>query len=210
MVGAGATVSSLGALALTRVLREKRPLFAHAAVVERDGFTVPHSKKAFLEKLAHDGEAVIRASELASKRGVHARVRELGAYLLGEHEKSAYEIKLLAQRLGIDLGTPVPLTATDAAVVASQKADSAKLELLPGLAFDHAFATVMLGAHDHSIGTLKLGADVHSDSEVGALCKSSLAAMMVHRQKLIELCEALTPALEVPSMGDDRPPVVPS
>jgi len=200
---AGAALASFGAMAFG-----KRAARSMAPMVERDGYAIPKSEQAFCERLHRANQLDIEASELAKERGIHARVRELGAYLMGEHEKADYELQLTCQRLGLRLGKPVPMGATELAVVASQTANAEKLKRLHGLAFDHAYASIMLGDHDHAIGVLRLGADIFSAGHVGALCKAQLPALFVHRQKLLELCGLIAPSLEVPSISAEGAPQI--
>ena len=203
---AGAALA--GAASLLFGKRALEALKSKGPIVERDGYLVPKSAKAFCERLHRSNQLEIQINRQAIERGVHARVRELGEYLLGQHEKSDYELMETCNRLGIRLGKPIPATPTELATVASQVAAEHKLQALHGLAFDHAYAAFMLDAHDHAIGMLRLGADVFSDGELGDLCKAQVGALFLHRRKIVELCEEISPALEVPAMKPGQAPVL--
>lgn len=175
--------------------------------VKQDGIQVPRSEKAWLDRVHRSNQLWSELGELASSRAEREAVRDFGSYLVGEHHKADYTLQLIARRMEIPIGKPIPSGRVELAEIAAQRANLAKLALLKGLEFDHAFLAVVLGEVDHAIDQLKLAAETFSSDEVGSLCKSLLPSLYVHRRKAYELSGLSAPDQEFLSTGDN-PPVV--
>lgn len=177
---------------------------------EKDGIMIPRSQKALLDRMHRDNQLAIELGELAGERAERESVRDFGGYLAGQHRKSDYELLMMARRQEIPLGKPVPSGATELAQVAAQNANLAKLKLLKGLSFDHAFLALIVGEKDRAISQLKLAAEYFSDGEVGTFCKELLPSLYTHRSKAYELAGKSAPEHEFLSTGDQPPVVEPS
>jgi putative membrane protein len=128
----------------------------------------------FLQLASASGLAEVECGQLAASKG-DPSVQKIGTQMVADHSKANAQLKALALREGITIGTAV--SEKDAAMTST-------LNGLNGAAFDTAYLKAQKLAHERAISLFKAEATSGSNADLKAFATNTLPILQMHLQMI--------------------------
>ena len=126
---------------------------------------------AFVMKAAQGGLAEVKFAALAMKRSKNPTVLAFAQRMTKEHTKNNAQLAAIAKSEGRKL---------PANIGADNMATEAKLELLHGNAFDHAYLTSQVSGHQKMLALMQQEVSSGTDPKLVAFAKATIPAVEQH------------------------------
>ncbi|MDR7212365.1 DUF4142 domain-containing protein [Flavobacterium piscis] len=127
----------------------------------------------FLVDAAEINLAEIEIGKLAQQKSTNPAVKKFGKMLVDEHEKSATEVKSLAESRNFSLPT---------SITEDGKEEYNKLNEKTGTDFDKKFVDAMIDGHENAIDKFKIAAENANDEEIKAWAAKNVTSLREHLQ----------------------------
>ena len=134
----------------------------------------PVSPEAFLKKVAQGQQAEIALGQLASKKATDPQVKQFGAHMIEDHQKTSQEVQRLASREGIQLPTEMS---------EKHKQKQQQFSQLSGKEFDRAYMMYMLRNHMIDVTEFEQRAPAIKDPEVQEWAAGTLPILKQHLEQ---------------------------
>nr|WP_295924763.1 DUF4142 domain-containing protein [uncultured Dyadobacter sp.] len=135
----------------------------------------------FVQQAAEGGMLEVKLGELASRKGVSAKVKEFGKTMVIDHTKVNDELKSLAQRKQMKVPTS-PSSAKQ------QKYDS--LAAMSGEKFDMLYMNMMIASHEQTIGHFQTESNKGEDQDLKKWADAKIPALKHHLMMAQQLFQA--------------------
>lgn len=128
----------------------------------------------------------VEIGRLAEAKGTLTEVRSFGRRLIEDHASANAELRLLAERKGLEL----PTVPTDA-----QLREIERLRKLSGAEFDREFAHLMVLDHEKDVRTFEEVSRAAQDADVVAFAKKMLPVLREHLEIARDVAEKAAPPM---------------
>ena len=125
----------------------------------------------FAANAAQGGLAEVEMGRLASARGADPSVKEFGQRMTADQARAAAELKVIAQRKGIQLPADVD---------SSQRSELDKLARLSGAEFDKEYMSAMVKDHENDVKDFETQAKQGGDPDIKAFANKTLPVLKQH------------------------------
>ena len=125
----------------------------------------------FYKNVAEAGMAEVDAGTLASDKAADAKVKDFAAKMVKDHTAANEKLRALADSKGIKLPAGASI---------GQKAEYAKLKVLPGDTFDKSYIKGQVKAHRAVLALLKKEISTGQDADAKAFAQSVLPTIQAH------------------------------
>ncbi len=146
-----------------------------------------------LSKMHQKNQAEMKVGQLAMEKGQSEKVRRYGKQLYADHQFADQKIQALAQKKGITLTEPKPMTDEDRKNAENEKMMMQKLQQAQGEQFDQTLAQAMDEGHHKVIQSLNQAVGQLQDSDVRALVQKMIPILEQHRTLAQDLEGRLEP-----------------
>lgn len=130
----------------------------------------------FMVKASEAGMYEVEASKLCEQKGTHKDVKSFAKMMVEQHEKAGSDLKKIADEKKVEL--PVALSPD----MQSKLEDLRKT--VPGVEFDHAYASMMQDAHEADRDLFKKAAEDVQDLAVKSFASDHLPMIEKHLEML--------------------------
>lgn len=137
----------------------------------------------FIKGAASSGITEVQAGHLAKNKGVNLSVKQFGIQMINEHGKANGELRVLAQRKGIEL----PKTPTE-----KEQKSLDKLSALNRDEFDRAYMKDMVADHEKVIKEFQWAAEKAGDPELRTWASNTLPTLQAHYQTATNTSASIT------------------
>jgi putative membrane protein len=131
-------------------------------------------EQAFLQRAAEGQQLEIALGQLAIKKALNERVKELGARILQDEQKASQQVRALALKEGIALPADVGDKTRE-----KQK----KFSHYAGMQFDYAYVAYLLQDHSIEVRQLEQNAETLKDPDVKKWATTTLHILKGHLDK---------------------------
>jgi putative membrane protein len=161
--------SNLHLAALGLALTLAAPAFARPAVSDKAASSITMMDRRFMRAAANGGAEEVRLGKLAASRASSPQVRAFGEQMVVDHTKVNHELKLLADKKGVELDKPE-----------AESSDYKKLAALKGKDFDREYVKLMVDDHEKDVKDFDKQSKKNSDPNLSAWCSKTLPTLKHH------------------------------
>ncbi len=127
----------------------------------------------FLQKAAQANAAEIKTSQTAQTRAANPAVKAFADRMVDEHTANEHALEAIAKKRSVAVSAdPDP----------DRQIRIGSLQKLKGVAFDHAYVTIMIGDHAASISLFENAARVVQDAEIRQFIDATLPLLREHAE----------------------------
>lgn len=137
----------------------------------------------------------IKAAELAQQRAFASAVRDFAEQMIKDHSQADEKLESLAQQLDITLQADgQPSTIAEQQMRQEHANELARLQVLAGEAFDHAYIELMVQGHEKALEAIDKGLLLLDGSPVASLLSKLRPTIAEHRAAALRLQQGQTSA----------------
>jgi putative membrane protein len=125
----------------------------------------------FYKDAAEAGLAEVDAGMLAQEKSSNEKVKDFGAMMVKDHTAANDKLKALADSKGVRLPSSPGV---------AQQASAAKLKVLSGDTFEHAYVSNQVSGHEDVLKLLNKEVSSGQDADAKALAKSLIPTVRSH------------------------------
>ncbi|MCY1040004.1 DUF4142 domain-containing protein [Corallococcus sp. bb12-1] len=179
-----------------------KPMAAKGTMLEYKGFMAPSDEKAFLERIHHINQTEILQAQLAQKNSQNPDVKGYADNMLKMHTDADQKLMTYATGKKLKLAEPKPMDEMERKVMAANKADTAKLEVLKGAPFDSCYMAGQVSAHDMAIGKVMAAQQgMGATGEMATMLTNLTQELPKHRDMAYQVLGKLSSAMGVGGSG---------
>jgi len=173
VLAAGVVVMSLGSCKNEAKQEDPKEVAEDQNEIKFEDRETKEDDSEFLVDAAEIDLAEIELGKLAQQKSTNPGVKSLGKMLVDAHEKSAAELKTLADSKNFSLPTSVTEDGKEA---------YDKLNKETGTDFDKKFVDGAIDAHEKAIDKFKIAAENANDTEIKAWASKNVNSLREHLQ----------------------------
>jgi len=173
VLAAGVVVMSLGSCKNEAKQEDPKEVAEDQNEIKFEDRDAKEDDSEFLVDAAEIDLAEIEIGKLAQQKSTNAGVKSLGKMLVDAHEKSAAELKALADSKNFSLPTSITEDGKEA---------YDKLNKETGTDFDKKFVDAAVDAHEKAIDKFKIAAENANDAEIKAWASKNVNTLREHLQ----------------------------
>lgn len=173
VLAAGVVVMSLGSCKNEAKQEDPKEVAEDQNEIKFEDRDAKEDDSEFLVDAAEIDLAEIEIGKLAQQKSTNPSVKSLGKMLVDAHEKSAAELKTLADSKNFSLPTSVTEDGKEA---------YDKLNKETGTDFDKKFVDGAVDAHEKAIDKFKIAAENANDAEIKAWASKNVNTLREHLQ----------------------------
>jgi len=173
VLAAGVVVMSLGSCKNEAKQEDPKEVAEDQNEIKFEDRETKEDDSEFLVDAAEIDLAEIELGKLAQQKSTNPGVKSLGKMLVDAHEKSAAELKTLADSKNFSLPTSVTEDGKEA---------YDKLNKETGTDFDKKFVDGAIDAHEKAIDKFKIAAENANDAEIKAWASKNVNSLREHLQ----------------------------
>ena len=129
------------------------------------------SDRSFAKEAAEGGTAEVKLGKLAEEKGHVAPVRNFGKRMVNDHSKAIKKLESAASQANISI--PQKMSS-------KEQAAYDRLSKLTGLAFDHAYAHLMVKDHEHDVAAFRQEAENGQKQPIKNFASNTLPVLEHH------------------------------
>lgn len=179
-----------------------KPMAAKGGMLDYKGFMVPADEKAFLERLHLINQTEILQAKLAQQNSLNPDVKDYADNMLKMHTDADQKLMTYATGKKMKLAEPKPSNDLERKVMAADKAEQAKLEVLKGAPFDSCYMASQVSAHDMAIGKVMAAHQgMGATGELATLLTNLTQELPKHRDMAYQVLGKLSGVMGVGGSG---------